>query len=115
MCASALMRRDEGSATVLTIAVVAGIVLALSAFLTAGTAFLGYLSSQAALDEAALSVAETVVGAREGYPCTLASQRATDAGAASVLCLVRGQHVRLVWNISVLGLTVPIRAQSGAD
>lgn len=115
MRASSLIRYDDGSATVATVGLIASIVLVLSLFITGGGALLGFITAQSALSEATLSAAEVTVGEREGYPCALAAERARQASAASVSCLVRGHHVRLVWRISVLGLSAELRAQAGAD
>ena len=117
MCSRALRsrQRDEGSASVATVGVIAAIALLLSTFLLGGGALLEYVAAQNALSEATLSAAEAAVGEREGYPCTLAAERAKSAGIASVLCLVRSNHVRLVWQVSVLGLNVELKAQAGAD
>lgn len=115
MCASTMIRAEEGSAAVATVGVIASIVLVLSLFIMGGAALLEFVSVHSALSEATLSAAEAVTGEREGYPCTLASERAREANAASVSCQVRGHHVRVVWRISVMGFGTELRAQAGVD
>lgn len=115
MRAHSLTLREEGSATVATVGMISGIVVVLSLLLTGGAALLQYVTAQSSISEAALSAAEAAVGQREGYPCSLAANGATTASAASVSCQVRGHHVRLVWQISVLGFGTELRAQAGAD
>lgn len=115
MRAHAVTRHDEGSATVATIGVIAGIVIVLSLLITGGAALMQYVTVRSALSDATLSAAEAAVGEREGYPCTVAAEGAKRASAASVSCQVRGHHVRLVWRISVLGLSAELREQAGAD
>lgn len=117
MCSHAVSSSppDEGSATVATVGVIAAIVVLLSFLLAGGGALLQFVTARNSLSEAALSAAEAAIGEREGYPCSLAGERAKAASAASVSCLVRGHHVRLVWQISVLGLSTQLRAQAGAD
>lgn len=115
MRSHAVKDKDDGSATVLTVGVIAGIVILLSLMLTAGAALVEYVRAVSALENATLTAAEAAVGDREGYPCTLVAERATQASAASRSCLVRGHHVRVTWQISVLGLSTELRAQAGAD
>lgn len=115
MRANPLTMREEGSATVATVGMISGIVVVLSLLLTGGAALLQYVTAQSSISEAALSAAEAAVGQREGYPCSLAANGARLASAASVSCQVRGHHVRLVWQISVLGFGTELRAQAGVD
>lgn len=115
MCTRSLTRSDDGSATVATVGMISGIVVVLSLLLTGGAVLLEYVTAQNSISAAALNAAEAAVGEREGYPCTMAVQGAKTASAASVSCQVRGHHVRLVWQISVLGFSTELRAQAGAD
>lgn len=108
------LRSEHGAASILMLAIIGSVVTVLALLITGGTVLLAFLSVQSAASDAALSATEMTIGERAGYPCAHVRDRASDAGATMTQCLVRGHHVRLIWSMSLLGMSVPIRAQAGA-
>lgn len=101
---------DEGSGTILGVAIIAATMLATGLVVTTFSVLALQQSVHNAADAAALAAADTASGAIAGYPCAAAEQTATLNGAMVTSCAVDG----LIADISVERATGPFMLRSRA-
>lgn len=107
------MRGDDGSGTVLTVALTGGMVALTGLALPL---YMGLATRQAvagAADAAALAAADTASGRLPGYPYEAAGRAASANGASLDSCAVDGLVVTVVVSRSILGIPVSARATAG--
>ena len=107
------MRRDEGAATVLVVALVSALVGLLAVLLPVEALLDAHERAATAADAAALAASDTALGVVAGIPCAAAARVATADGAALTACRQQGTEVRVDVAVRVLGLSMPGAARAG--
>lgn len=87
---------ERGSASVVTAAVVATVLVLVGMLLTAGAGRAAAVRAQGAADAGALAGASALVGLVPGAPCPLARTVVGASGAAVSSCDTSGGYVRVV-------------------
>ncbi|HEV7623996.1 MAG TPA: Rv3654c family TadE-like protein [Amnibacterium sp.] len=105
--------RESGAATVLAVALVAGMIVLLAALVPVVVLLGAHARAGAAADAAALAGADTALGATAGIPCDAAARVARSDGATTVRCRQSGLDVRVDVTLTVLGVAVPGAARAG--
>ncbi|WP_210480395.1 Rv3654c family TadE-like protein [Naasia sp. SYSU D00948] len=106
-------RADEGSGSVLVLAVAAATMLVCGLLLPLYMGLAAKRQIAGAADAAALAAADGLSGAVPGVPCELAGQVAALNTAAVASCEVAGTEVIVVTVGEVLGLPVQAAARAG--
>lgn len=105
--------RDDGSGSVLAVALVACVLLLTGLALPLNAALTTRQLTANAADAAALAAADTASGLVPGYPCRNAEEAARLNGALLAACAVDGLDVRVSASRSVLGILVTVAARAG--
>ncbi|WKK70823.1 helicase [Rathayibacter oskolensis] len=105
--------REEGSAAVAAISVVAATVLVTAAVLSGCGAVVAHQRAVAAADAAALAAADTASGLLPGEPCDEASRLATAGGAELTACALDGETASVEVAVAVGPLTLRARSRAG--
>jgi secretion/DNA translocation related TadE-like protein len=108
-----VLRDDNGSASVLAVAIIAALLLMTALLMTLATAFSARHQLQGATEAAALAAADVAAGFVGGYPCPAAAQVAAGNGVDLIDCEVSGPVVSLHAHRSVLGIDVTVAARAG--
>ena len=85
-----IWRLEQGSATVVTIGILAGVSVLFASLGIALGYGLGLVKTQLVADLAALTAADTLVGAVAGYPCENAEMLARLNGGSLTTCRIVG-------------------------
>lgn len=104
---------DQGSGSVLAVALVAAVLLLAGLALPLNAALTTRQLAANAADAAALAAADTASGLVPGYPCANAAQAARLNGAALGECTVDGLEVRVTVTRQVLGVVVSVGSRAG--
>ena len=107
-----LVRDDEGSGGVLTLAIVAMVVCAVLAVLPLSAALAAARRAAVASDAAALAAADAVLGVVSGEPCGWAAKVAAAHRVALTACRVDGAEV--VVSVRTNAGSLPVESSSRA-
>jgi len=107
------VRREEGSGSILAVAIIGACLLA-TAMLVPLLALLAVGQSvQGAADASALAAADTASGAVPGFPCEAAASAATLNGASVARCTVEGLIATVAVEREVAGFRLSAQARAG--
>ena len=106
-------RAEEGSGSVVAVALAASVLLLTGLALPLNQALITRQLVANAADSAALAAADTASGLVPGYPCENAAQAARLHGASLGECIVDGLEVRVTAVRRVLGVAVSVVARAG--
>lgn len=110
---AATVMDDEGSGSVLAVALAASVLVLTGLALPLNQALITRQLVANAADAAALAAADTVSGAVAGYPCSNAAEAARLNGAELGECVLNGWEVRVTAVRRVLGVAVTVAARAG--
>ncbi|AWB85712.1 Rv3654c family TadE-like protein [Mycetocola zhujimingii] len=105
--------REEGSGSILIVAVVASLLLLTGLALPLNQALTVRQQVANAADAAALAAADTASGVVAGIPCENAAEAARLNGSVLGDCTIDGVEARVIATRSVLGLTVSVASRAG--
>ena len=109
----ALVRGEEGSGSVLAVALAASVLVLTGLVFPLNQALITRQLVANAADAAALAAADTTSGVVAGYPCPNAAEAARLNGAELGECVVEGLEVRVTAVRRVLGIPVTVAARAG--
>lgn len=104
---------ERGAGSVLVVAVAAGLLLAVAAFLPVSVVLSAKRAAGGAADAAALAAADAAIGLVAGPPCTRADEVASANGAALSACQVDGVVVTVRVTVEAAGLAIASMATAG--
>jgi secretion/DNA translocation related TadE-like protein len=105
--------QQRGSGTVLSVAVLAGIIALVGMVIPVSLALAVKQRVVGAADAAALAAADTASGFASGYPCDVAAKAAQLNGAELSGCDVEGLVATVTARAGYLGLEVNVSARAG--
>lgn len=108
-----LWRLDQGSTTVISIGIVASLSTLFAGLGVALSLATGIVRAQLIADLAALSAADTYVGAIAGYPCEVAESIAIRNGASLTTCRIVGEVAQVSTTTSLGPFQVSRWAEAG--
>ncbi|PPG10810.1 helicase [Rathayibacter sp. AY2B7] len=111
--AGAVRDREEGSAAVVAIGVVAGTILVTAAVLAGCAGVVGHQRAVAAADASSLAAADVASGLLAGDPCGRAAAVSRANGAELVLCDVDGGVARTEAAVAAGPLSLTARSRAG--
>ena len=106
-------RTDRGAGTPLVLGVLAAVLLAGLALVSAASAVAGAQRVGAGADAAALAAADVMLGWVAGDPCDMAARVAQAHDAALVGCRAEGLSMIVTVRATVLGVAVQRSARAG--
>ncbi|QJU54520.1 Rv3654c family TadE-like protein [Herbiconiux sp. KACC 21604] len=107
-------RSEEGSGSVLGLALITAFALAAALFVPMGGALAAGQQLRGAADAAALAAADTASGRVAGEPCAFAAEAAGATGAALTACTVDASGTASVTvATTIVGIAVTVRARAG--
>ena len=106
-------RGERGSASVVIVGLMAGIVALTSLAVPLYSALAMKRSVSAAADAAALAAADVAVGRSAGFPCEVATRVAAANGASVTACTVDGLIATVTTSRILLGIPVVSSATAG--
>lgn len=106
-------RRDEGSGSILVVALIGAVVAMSLMLLPLFMAFATRHSVAGAADAAALAAADTAIGIVAGEPCAAAGTVAASYGATVLTCELDGLVATITAARTVLGVAVTATATAG--
>lgn len=107
------LEREEGSGSVLVVALAAAVLVLTGLALPLNQALITRQLVANAADAAALAAADTASGAVAGYPCSNAAEAARLNGAELGECVLDGLEAHVTAVRRVLGVTVTVAARAG--
>ncbi|MES2092756.1 MAG: Rv3654c family TadE-like protein [Actinomycetota bacterium] len=108
-----LPANEQGSGSILAVAVVAAVLMLFSLLIPVATVLPAQQRAAGAADAAALAAADVAVGIRAGNPCAVAATVAAANATSLDGCVVDGTTATVRVATSALGFAVSARATAG--